>query len=52
MREPCARKAARLGFDHRAEVVTAPGALLLQVLPGFIELLVGQRLVQQSTPDG
>jgi len=52
MRTPSAREPACLGFDHGAEVVAAPSALLLQILSDLVELLLGQRFVQQTTPSG
>jgi len=42
---------SRLGFAHRAEVVAAPGTLVLQLLPDLIKLLIGQRFVQYFAPD-
>ncbi|OOX10410.1 hypothetical protein Xcaj_16300 [Xanthomonas axonopodis pv. cajani] len=49
MRGPDARKAAGLGFDHRAEAVVAQGALLLQMEPDAGEQFVGEGFIEQNT---
>lgn len=43
-------EASGLGFDHGAEVVPAPGALLLQVLADRGEVLIGYSFVEQVPP--
>lgn len=50
MRRADVGEAAGLGLDHRAEVVSPPGALLLEVLPDLGDVFVGHRLVQQVPP--
>ena len=52
MSGPGACEAAGLGFDHRAEVIAAPGALLSQVGADVGQLLPGERFVQQAAPEG
>lgn len=50
MRRTRACEAAGLDLDHGAEIVPAPGALLLEVGPDLDELLIGERFVQQVAP--
>ena len=46
MSQPDICKAFGLGLNHRAELVSAPGALLLQACTDRREFLVGDRFVQ------
>lgn len=50
MRGSDAGESLRLGFDHGAEVVVAPRALLLQVLPDPDEVFFQDRFVQKASP--
>lgn len=47
MSRPEIRKALGLGLDHCAEIVSAPGALLLQVCADRREFLLEDRFVQK-----
>ena len=47
MRRPDIRKALGLGFDHRSEVVPAPGTLLLQIDADGREFILWNGFVQQ-----
>lgn len=47
-----AGEALGLGFDHGAEVVASPGALLLQVKPDVGQRVFGDRFVQQVPVSG
>ncbi|WP_157515177.1 hypothetical protein [Luteimonas abyssi] len=42
-------QALRPGFDHCAEVVPFPGALLLEILPDLDEVLARDRFVEQPS---
>ena len=50
MRRAEASAASGLGFDHRTEIVAAPGALLLQVLADRGEVFFGQSLIEDVPP--
>ena len=47
MRRPRSSEALGRGFDHRAEIVTPPGALLLEVQGNVPQLFVANGLLQQ-----